>query len=130
MITKYKITAILCFIFSILLISGFSEKIPVGNGELVLDWRQLPYHDQSENAVIESLGKPDQNHFLTIQKSGIYDEVYRPLQQFIPANAHSVRIKELVWKQDSFLVFYWFIKKGSDWISVYGIMYDPDRVEF
>jgi hypothetical protein len=56
--------------------------------------------------------------------------LYLPFIRFIPANKKSVIIKELYWKQDACLIYYRFIKKGSVWTSVDGIMYDPKQVEF
>jgi hypothetical protein len=56
--------------------------------------------------------------------------IYRPLIRFLPANKDTIFIKELLWKQDSYLIYYWLIKKDSVWTSVDGIMYDPKYVEF
>lgn len=86
------------------------KKIPIKEKVYSLDWADMPYHDQTENEIINQLGKPDKTTCLKIYKSNDWNPIYRPLIRFLPAHEDTIVIKELFWKQDSYLVYYWLIK--------------------
>ncbi len=122
--TSLILSILICIIFSCC-----GKKIAIQKGKYSLDWEELPYHNQSEGAIIRQLGEPDKSHTFKMYKSNRLG-IYRPLIRFIPANKDTIFIKELLWKQDSYLIYYWLIKKDSVWTSVDGVMYDPKYVEF
>jgi len=117
---------ILCLVF----LSGCRKKIPIKEKVYCLDWADMPYHNQTEDDIINQLGKPDKTTLLKIYKSNNWFSIYRPLIRFLPTYTDTVLIKELYWKQDSYFLYYWLINKNSVWTSVDGIMYDPDHVQF
>lgn len=122
--TSLILSILICIIFA-----SCGKKIAIKEGKYSLDWEELPYHNQSEDVIVNQLGKPNKEHTFKIYKDNRIG-IYRPLVRFLPANKDTIIIKELFWKQGSYLIYYWLIKKDSVWTSVDGIMYDPKHVEF
>jgi hypothetical protein len=132
---KAKAELLIQIVILLLIISFFSckrNKIETKNGEYFYEWSELPYHNLSEKSIIESLSTPIEYKYLKLHRKDFetLSPLYRPLVRFIPSDKNEITIKELIWKQDSFLIYYWFIQKKSIWYSVDGLMYDPNHVQF
>jgi len=122
-------------ILSLLLIMLFvyscsRNKIKIEKNIYSLDWAEMPYHNFTTEEIINQLGKPEKIDSFKIHDSTNLFPIYRPLIRFIPHDSDNVYIKELIWRQDSFQIYYWFVKSKDIWYSRDGIIYDPNHVEF
>ena len=132
MISKNRTSIILCVLICILFSFCGKKKIGIQERKYSLDWADLPYHNQVETYIVKQLGTPNKISYIKIYNNDKRElhSLYRPLIRFLPANKDTIIIEEILWKQDSYLICYWFTEKDSLWISVDGIMYDPKHVEF
>ena len=127
---NYRILTILLSV--IFLFNCSNNKIKIEKNTYLLDWDELPYHNCTTEEIINQLGNPEK-----VDSFMIYDydstklsPICRPLIRFIPHNSNSVYIKQLIWIQDSFQIYYWFLKDRNSWYSKDGILFDPNHVEF
>jgi len=127
-----KSTIILSILICIIFSSCGHKKIVIQKGKYLYEWENLPYHNQTEAYIVNQFGNPDKINDIKIYNNDkrSMHPLYLPLIRFLPVNKDTIIIKELYWKQDSYLIYYWLIKKDSVWTSVDGIMYDPKYVEF
>ena len=122
---------ILSLLLILLLVYGCSKnKIKIEKNIYLLDWVDMPYHNCTTEEIIDQLGRPEKIDSFKIHDSTNLFPIYRPLTRFIPHNSDNVLVKELFWKQDSFQIYYWFIKSRNVWYSRDGLVYDPNHVEF
>lgn len=94
------------------------------------DWHELPYHNQSENIIIQQLGLPQKDTILKVFRNAYKDFFYRSLIHLTDSATDTVWVKELVWKKDSNLLFLWFVRKNNIWMTIDGIQYNPNQILF